>query len=69
LHYSRQRYPLDQIGHRLLCLERRKQPVREHRYGERLYVVGYYVVAPVERGVRTARTHQLQRGPGRRAEP
>lgn len=48
---------------------RRKQPVREHRHGQRLNVIRYHVIAPIERRECTARTDQLQRRPGGRAEP
>jgi len=65
---SRQRKPVDQVVQYLRGMTRREQPVREHRYGEGLHVIGDHVIAPVERSVRTTRADQVQRGPGRRAE-
>ena len=50
-------------------LRRGQQPVREHREGQGLDVVGDDEVAAVQGRVRLARPEQVQRRPGRRAEP
>jgi hypothetical protein len=63
-HCSRQRKQIHQIGQHWAGLGSGKQPVREHRLGERLYVIGDDVVASVKRRVRTTRPNQVQRGPG-----
>lgn len=44
----RQRNHAQQIGQHLVGLSRRKQPVREHRRSEDLYVIGDHIIAPVE---------------------
>ena len=46
-----------------------QQPVREHRHGQRLHVVGDHEVAAVQRRPGPARPQQVQRRPRGGAEP
>src|SRR5699024_1928754 len=61
------REPCDDLGDDLfggepfhLCLGAGQQTVCEHRHGQDLDVVGHHVVASVQGGVGTGRTHQVQ---------
>src|SRR6266704_530699 len=65
-----QRQALDDPGEHLLWalasddrLRRGQQPVREHRSGQRLHIIGDHEVAVLERGEGSAGPQQVERGP------